>query len=140
MILLDTDHVTVLQFPSNPRCEALAERLCDEEDDVALTVITVEEQLRGWLAMIHQAKLPEEQIHPYDRLEYLVGFFTLWDIQQFDGLAVGEFKNLKKAKLHIGTQDLKIAAIALSQDALLLSANLKDFEKVPGLRVENWMD
>jgi tRNA(fMet)-specific endonuclease VapC len=36
--------------------------------------------------------------------------------------------------------DLKIAATALVNDALLLSANRRDFERVPGLRVENWLD
>jgi tRNA(fMet)-specific endonuclease VapC len=35
---------------------------------------------------------------------------------------------------------LKIAATALVHDALLLSANLRDFERVPGLRIENWLD
>ena len=40
----------------------------------------------------------------------------------------------------IGTQDLKIAAIVLEQDALLLSRNTVDFERVPGLRVESWLD
>jgi predicted nucleic acid-binding protein len=34
---------------------------------------------------------------------------------------------------------LKIAAIALANNARLLSANLRDFEKVPGLHVENWI-
>jgi predicted nucleic acid-binding protein len=33
--------------------------------------------------------------------------------------------------------DLKIAAIALSQDGVLLSSNLKDFNQVPNLRVED---
>jgi tRNA(fMet)-specific endonuclease VapC len=36
--------------------------------------------------------------------------------------------------------DLKIAATALANQALLLSANRSDFERVPGLRVENWHD
>jgi predicted nucleic acid-binding protein len=35
--------------------------------------------------------------------------------------------------------DLKIASIALVHKALLPSANLSDFRKVPGLRVENWL-
>lgn len=109
-------------------------------NEIVLSVITVEEQVRGWLSKINQAKSPEEQIHPYGRLEYLIGFFSQWSIQPYDGLAVGEFKNLKKQKINIGTQDLKIASIALANNALLLSANLQDFEKVPGLRVENWLE
>jgi tRNA(fMet)-specific endonuclease VapC len=38
------------------------------------------------------------------------------------------------------TMDLKIAAIALVNQVLFLSANLRDFEQVPGLRVENWLE
>jgi tRNA(fMet)-specific endonuclease VapC len=42
--------------------------------------------------------------------------------------------------VRIGTQDLKIAALAIVHDALLLSANLRDFEQVPGLNAEDWLD
>jgi tRNA(fMet)-specific endonuclease VapC len=50
--------------------------------------------------------------------------------------ALGQFR---AQRIRIGTQDLKIAAIALANDALLLSANLRDFEQVPNLRIENWL-
>jgi tRNA(fMet)-specific endonuclease VapC len=50
--------------------------------------------------------------------------------------ALGQFR---ARRIRIGTQDLKIAAIALANDALLLSANLRDFEQVPILRVEDWL-
>lgn len=49
-----------------------------------------------------------------------------------------EFERLKQARLRIGTMDLKIAAIALAHDATVLTRNLKDFSRVPGLRVEDW--
>ena len=49
-------------------------------------------------------------------------------------------KTSQTAKIRLGTMDLKIAAIALVNDALLLTANRRDFERVPALRVENWLD
>ena len=52
--------------------------------------------------------------------------------------AAAEFERMLRLKLRIGTMDLRIAAIAIAQDALLLSKNLTDFRKVPGLRVEDW--
>jgi tRNA(fMet)-specific endonuclease VapC len=36
--------------------------------------------------------------------------------------------------------DLRIACIVIEFDAILLTRNIKDFEKVPGLRFENWLD
>jgi len=50
-----------------------------------------------------------------------------------------EFIRLRKERVRIGTLDLKISAIALVKGARLLSANLSDFEHVPGLHVENWL-
>ena len=64
----------------------------------------------------------------------------LFDILPFDEAAARQFDNLRRQKLRIGSRDLKIAATALVNHALLLSANLIDFKRVPGLRVENWLD
>jgi tRNA(fMet)-specific endonuclease VapC len=41
-------------------------------------------------------------------------------------------------KIRIGTMDLRIAAIALTHGATLLSRNLVDFKRVPELEVEDW--
>ena len=62
------------------------------------------------------------------------------EIVPFDEAAARQFDDLRRQKLRIGSRDLKIAATALVNDALLLSANRTDFERVPGLRVENWLD
>ena len=68
---------------------------------------------------------------------------------RFDEEAAETFHRLQSRRLKVGTMDLKIAAICLSHDALLLTRpfdcaqgtrNLVDFEKVPGLRAENWLD
>ena len=48
--------------------------------------------------------------------------------------------HLRRQKLRIGARDLKIAATALVNQALLLSANRTDFKSVSSLRVENWLD
>lgn len=141
MIVLDTDHVTVLRYPEDVRYNSLLARLkAVAHEGVVMTVITVEEQMRGWLAKIRKAKSPEQQIHPYERLGSLVQFLAKWRIEPFEMTAVQQFKVLKRNFQTIGTHDLKIASITLVNEALLLSANLKDFERVPGLRVENWLE
>ena len=58
----------------------------------------------------------------------------------FDREAALIFHSVERQRLRAGTMDLEIAAICVAHDATLLSRNLVDFEKVPGLRVENWLD
>ena len=67
-------------------------------------------------------------------------FYQEFEIVAFDESAARKFDELRRQRLRIGSMDLKIAATALVHDALLLSANLSDFQRVPGLRVENWLD
>ena len=57
---------------------------------------------------------------------------------KFDEKAGEAFKDLKKQKIKVGTMDLKIASIAISQKTLLISRNLSDYEQIPNLRVEDW--
>ena len=59
-------------------------------------------------------------------------------VLDFDRQAATKFERLTRLKVRIGTMDLRIAAIAIAQGAVLLSKNLTDFRKVPGLRVEDW--
>ena len=70
----------------------------------------------------------------------LFEFYEEFEIVPFDEAAASEYDALRRRKLRIGSRDLKIAATALVNHALLLSANRTDFERVPGLRVENWLD
>ena len=101
--------------------------------------MVVEEQLRGWLAEIHRVRGVHKQVVPYLRLTKLIDFVGNWPIVAWNELAADIFGQMRRSQVRIGTQDLKIAAIALAHDATLLSANVRDFEKVPGLRVENWL-
>jgi tRNA(fMet)-specific endonuclease VapC len=106
---------------------------------VAITVVNMEEPLRGWLAEINRHRDVHDQIVFYDRLAKLISFFARWRIVAFDVRAADEFKRLRRQRIRIGTMDLKIAAIALVHDALLLTRNLGDFRQVPGMRLENWL-
>ncbi len=137
MLVLDTDHASELVFRSAAGLRLL-ERLDAAKDDVVITSVTVDEQLRGWLAEINRRK-PKDQIVPYARLIYQVKILAAWHVLPWDQDAVSRFSDLKRHKIRIGTQDLKIAAITLAHDAMLLTRNERDFANVPGLRFENWL-
>jgi hypothetical protein len=62
-----------------------------------------------------------------------------WEIVPFDERAADQVAGLRRQRIRIGTMDLKIASIALVNDALLVTANLRDFSKVPALRCEDWL-
>ena len=142
MILLDTDHVTALKYPEHPRAKQLEERLAalPAGEPIGVSIVTVEEQMRGWLAAIAKERKSHRQVMAYRELERLFRYFQLFQIIAFDELCADQLEKLRSAKVRIGTMDLKIAATALVHSALLLSANLRDFERVPGLRVEDWLD
>lgn len=139
MILLDTDHLTVIVDQRAAAHVLLSTRLKNSNEPLGIPVISVEEQCKGWLALINRTQDVHKQIVGYENLRQFFFFFRKWDITAMDAPAADRFLDLRKQKIRVGTQDLKIAAIALANDALLLSANLRDFQKVPGLRVENWL-
>jgi tRNA(fMet)-specific endonuclease VapC len=140
VIVLDTDHFTILQLGKGAVYDALSDHMdVSRDDDFSTTVITLEEHMRGWLAEIRRARQVVDEVHPYDQLVNLVRFFEAWDILRFDENCAVRFNSLRQQRIRIGTLDLKIASIVLEHDATLLSANARDFDQVPGLRVENWL-
>jgi len=139
MILLDSDHLSIWIDDRNRLYRTLFTRLTDAEDAIRIPVVVVEEQVRGWLAQIHRARDVYRQVIPYDRLIRLTRFLCDWDIEPWNTKTADQFEALRHSRIRIGTRDLKIASIALVADALLLSANLRDFEQVPGLKVEDWL-
>ncbi|MBL8796598.1 MAG: type II toxin-antitoxin system VapC family toxin [Planctomycetia bacterium] len=141
MILLDTDHLTLLKYPDSTRCSALTARLTASPDQqIGTTIISAEEQLRGWLAVIARYRDVQRQVHPYEELRAHLDFYSRWTLLPFDALSASQFDRLRQQGMRIGSMDLKIASVALIHQALLLSANLSDFRRVPDLRVENWLD
>lgn len=80
----------------------------------------------------------QEQIFAYQRLNQFLNNFRKIAVVQFDEKAVEVFQEFKAQKIRVGTMDLKIAAIAASQNAILVSRNLSDFTQIPNLSVEDW--
>ncbi len=140
MIVLDTDHITLVQRQDNALGESLRQQLrSSPDDDMRVTAISLEEQMRGWLAAIRRQRSVHDQVPYYKRLEEVAQFFARWEMLSFNEHAADMFDQLRAQRIRIGTQDLKIAAICVVNGATLLSSNLRDFERVPGLLVEDWV-
>ena len=139
MIVLDTDHISFLQLKASPEAKRLTDRLDLSHEPIGTTIISAEEEMRGWLTRIARESKPLNQIGPYLRLQSLFGFYSQWRILPWTEAAAEEFATLRASRIRIATMDLKIACIALTNDALLLTRNTVDFERVPGLKFSDWL-
>ena len=139
MFLLDTDHVTVSQQQSTPAYDRLIWRVRQHAPtDFFVSIISFHEQVMGWNAYISQAKDVTSVVRGYERLQRVLSNFSEAQVIPFDSAAASAFDALRDQRVRIGTMDLRIASIALAHDMTVLSRNLVDFSRVPGLTVEDW--
>jgi tRNA(fMet)-specific endonuclease VapC len=103
-----------------------------------LLLITYEEQVRGRLDVLSRAKRPEEQVIAYQNLQQLVINYRSIIIIPFSDVAAQENQRLRKAYPRLGKMDLKIAAISLTNNAILLTHNASDFGEIVELKIEDW--
>ncbi len=80
------------------------------------------------------------QITGYRELTVLFDFFAKLPIISVSAEAVDFFHDSRNSGVRLGTMDLTTACIATAEDALLVTANRRDFERVPQLRFENWLE
>jgi tRNA(fMet)-specific endonuclease VapC len=140
MYILDTDHISVTESAStSAEGQRLRLRLAAlKPEERITTIITFEEQVRGWMSYLAQARSLTKQVGAYRRLKGVLDRYLTIIVLEFDEAAAVEFQRLQGLRLRIGTMDLKIAAIALARGGTVLTRNVKDFGVVPGLRVEDW--
>ena len=133
--ILDTDHISFYQRGDLNVINRLSSA---NPKNLAVTVISLEEQMYGRLSEIKKATSAISLITAYSRLEITLDYFKSVQVLPFDQNSHIFFESLIRQKLRVGTQDLRIAAIALSVNGIVVTRNQKDFGKVPNLQVENW--
>jgi tRNA(fMet)-specific endonuclease VapC len=139
MVVLDTDHVSVLEWKTGAEYDCLNSRLVRLGiADVATTIVSYDEQTRGWLAYIARARKLAQQIEGYRRLHHHLDVYCGIRVLDFDEAAAVVFQGLRHLQNRIGAFDLRIASIALSRGATLLTRNRIDFERVTDLKFEDW--
>jgi len=135
LYVLDTDTVT---FQQTGREAVLHHLAVVPQDSVCTTVITLREQLQGRLAVIDRVAEGPALVLAYERLSTTVRYFSSIYVLPFTSAAGIQLLKLREQKVRIGTQDLRIASIVLSMSGILVTSNRRDYEKVPGLRIEDW--
>ncbi len=135
LYIFDTDHLSLHQRDPRLFLDKIASL---HPERIAVTVVSVEEQLRGRMAQIREARLDHQLQASYRHLRETVEGFSRYFIVDYDGPAGAIFNLLRQQKIRIGTRDLRIAAIALSVGGILVTRNNADFGQVPGLLTEDW--
>jgi tRNA(fMet)-specific endonuclease VapC len=134
LYIFDTDHLS-LYGRNHP---VLIDRLQQQSIVLRTTAINVEEQVRGRLAQISDAKDGDALANAYRWLSETVKLLSEFEVLQFTAQAQSIYRDLKLQRIRVGTQDLRIASIVLANQGILLSRNARDFDRVPNLIVENW--
>jgi tRNA(fMet)-specific endonuclease VapC len=138
MYILDTDHLSLIQRNGQEGKRILARLSAIKDNNIAVTVITYEEQVRGRLNLVSKAKTIDEQVRAYQGMQQISMDYRVITVISFDHASALEHQRLRKAYPRLGNMDLKIAAIALTNNAILLTRNHSDFGRVVELATEDW--
>jgi tRNA(fMet)-specific endonuclease VapC len=135
LYILDTDHLSLFQ---RRHPQVVAKLQATPLPQRAIIIITVEEQLRGRLSQIRKANSEDKYIKACAALHDAIRLFASIRILDFDHDANIRYQALRQMKIRIGSQDLRIAAIAIATNSILVTRNRSDFGKISGLMIEDW--
>ena len=133
--VLDTDILTLYQ-----QGQAAVARNVQAHplDKLAVTIISVEQQLTGWYTKLRRAKKPDQMARAYKRMTDAVRFLVRFELLTFSEPAIHQYDSLRATHRRLDKSDLRIAAIVLDQNGTLVTANVRDFQQIPGLILEDW--
>jgi tRNA(fMet)-specific endonuclease VapC len=138
VFILDTDHVS-LWLRDHPLVKA---KVSEFDQDVFLTIITVQELFNGWVGRLNNTTDAELMLDRYESLWQTVDFIRQFPVLRFDTDADATYTRVLRENLGLRKkrlrQDLRIAAIALSRNATIVTRNQKDFGQVPRLGIVDW--
>lgn len=138
MFILDTNPISILEWRGVQSERLLARLSAIPSTDIFVTIISYEEQIRGWTAAIAASKSTSTQVMQYARLQSQLENYCNLSILPFDSDAARLYDLLRLEHRRISSPDLKIAAITLVNDAILLTQNGRDFRSIAGLKIEDW--
>ena len=138
MIALDTNILTRLWY-GEP--EVLRRLATFSESELSIPVVVLEEVLRGRLNAVRKSEAGQGNwslARCYDLLTRSYADLRSFQILPYTDNCDRLMQTWKEQRIRVATHDLRIAAIAMTNSATLVTANRRDFELVPGLSVEFW--
>jgi tRNA(fMet)-specific endonuclease VapC len=139
VFVLDTDHLGIIQDRTEPEFSVLTGRMRQHRlEDFYVTIVSFQEQVAGWNLYIQRARDVRGLVRGYSMFQRVLTDFAGMNVLQLTDEAGNEFVRLRKSGVRVGTMDLRIGSIALVQDFAVLTRNTVDFERIAGLRVDDW--
>jgi tRNA(fMet)-specific endonuclease VapC len=136
--LLDTDHLSILQRKAGPEYFRLSAWMGQfTAADFACCVVSLHEQVVGAHAFLNQAKNSAVLMRGYALLERLPRDYLAFTLLPFDAASASIYDHLLGQNLRIGAMDLRLSGIALERNLTVLTRNIRDFSRVPGLTIED---
>jgi tRNA(fMet)-specific endonuclease VapC len=137
--LIDTDILSIWQTRAGPEYAILMLRMSAHvPSDIGVSIVSFHEQMIGANAYLNRGRTGANFVAGYARLERLRQWYATLNVVPFDDASGTVFDQLKAAKVRVGTMDLRIAAMALSRNLVVVTRNAQDFSQVPGLVIEDW--
>ncbi|HEY2414762.1 MAG TPA: type II toxin-antitoxin system VapC family toxin [Pirellulaceae bacterium] len=139
MFVFDTDHLGILQRENEPEVSHIRGRMAQfTPRHFFVSIVSFHEQVIGWCAHLSRSKNQRDVIFGYEMFRDVLRNFSKLQVLDYGDRSSQIYLSLKKQKSNMGTMDLRIAAVTLANDMTLLTRNTVDFERVKGLRFEDW--
>jgi tRNA(fMet)-specific endonuclease VapC len=136
--ILDTDHASLFLAGN----KAIVATVDKHYKDVAITVVTVQELFNGWVGRLNNPAQAKNLTLLYTKLWETTDFIKVITVLNFDKEAEDCYNMLKNSSKELAKnkieKDLRIASIALTKNATVVTRNHKDFSQIPNLKLEDW--
>jgi tRNA(fMet)-specific endonuclease VapC len=128
--LLDTNICIYIQRQKPPQVQARFNKL--KAGEAAISVVT-------WGELLYGAEKSQQRAKVLAALQEFISLIPVLPMPSTAGETYGALRAALEAKgMPIGNNDLWIAAHAKAVGLTLVSNNLREFERVPGLKTKNW--
>ena len=138
--ILDTDHISLFLAGN----KSVIAQVAEHSENIAITIITVQELFNGWNEKLNDPRQANNLRNLYTKLWQTTEFIKIITILNFDRGAEACYNDLRQNNRNLAKKrlqkDLRIASIALMQNAIVVTRNYKDFSQVPNLQLDNWVD